>query len=66
MNIHEQRFLAVLKAVLGVCAAFVGGNEFSAISSVPIMKTDWMQVLFTLFRICALYTTASAVISTIA
>jgi hypothetical protein len=43
----------------------VGGNEFSAISSVPIMKTDWMQVLFTLFRICALYTTASAVISSI-
>lgn len=57
--------LAVLKAVLGVCAAFVGGNEFTAISSVPVMKTDWMQVLFTLFRICALYTTASAVISSI-
>lgn len=57
--------LAVLKAVLGVCAAFVGGNEFAAISSVPVMQTDWMQILFTLFRICALYTTASAVISSI-
>ena len=57
--------LAVLKAVLGVCAAFVGGNEFAAISSVAVMQTDWMQILFTLFRICALYTTASAVISSL-
>ncbi len=57
--------LAVLKAVLGVCSSFVGGNEFAAISSVPVMQTTWMQILFTLVRLCALYTTASAVISSI-
>ena len=63
--ITDNVFLASLKALLAVCGSFVGKNEFSSISSVPIMKTMWMQIFFAFVRVCALYATASAIITTI-
>ena len=63
--IIDNVILASLKALLAVCGSFVGKNEFSAISSVPIMKTMGMQIFFAFVRVCALYATASAIITTI-
>lgn len=57
--------LAVLKALLAVCGSFIGRNEFSALSSVPLMQTTGMQIYCTFTQICALYATASAVITSI-
>ena len=65
MAVTGNFFLAVLKALLAVCGSFIGKNEYSAISSVPVMQSIWMQILCTFIQICALYATASAVITSI-
>lgn len=65
MAVTNNFCLAVLKALLAVCGSFVGKNEYSAISSAPFMDTMWMQILCTFIQICALYATASAVITSI-
>lgn len=65
MVVTDHFALAVLKALLAVCGSFIGRNEYAAISAVPIMQTMWMQVLCTLIQVCALYATASAVITSI-
>ena len=63
--VTDNAFLAALKALSAVCGSFVGRNEFSSISSVPIMQTFGMKVFCEFIRICALYATASAIITTI-
>ena len=63
--ITDNVFLASLKALSAVCGSFVGRNEFSSISSVPIMQTLGMRIFCEFIRICALYATASAIITTI-
>ena len=63
--ITDNVIVASMKALLAVCGTFVGKNEFGAISSVPFMKTAWMELFCMFVRICALYTTASAVVATI-
>lgn len=65
MVVTGNFWLAVLKALLAVCGSFMARNEYSAISSVPVMQTPWMQILCTFIQICALYATASAVITSI-
>ena len=65
MAITENSLLAVLQALLAVCGSFVGNNKYSDFASVPIMQTVWMQIFFTFIQICALYATASAVISSL-
>lgn len=57
--------LAIIRAVLSVCGTFVGGNDFSAISSAPLMQTAWMQVLFWALRWCSIYATASAAVAAV-
>ncbi len=63
--ITDNVVLASLKALHSVCGSFVGRNDFAAISSVPMMKTVGMQIFFAFVNICALYATASAIITTI-
>ncbi len=63
--ITDNIILAALKALHSVCGSFVGTNSYNAISSVPIMQTTAMQIFFAFVNICALYATASAIITTI-
>lgn len=65
MVVSNNFCLAVLKALLAVCGSFVGKNEYSEISAAPFMDTMWMEILCTFIQICALYATASAVITSI-
>lgn len=61
----DHFLLASLKAVLAVCGSFLGNSEYESIASVPLMKMQWMQIVSATVHICALYATASAVISAI-
>lgn len=63
--ITDNILLASLNALRAVCSSFVGRNDFDSISSVPIMQTTGMQIFFAFVNICALYATASAIITTI-
>ncbi len=55
--------LAILRTLLAVCSSFVGGNHYGDLNALPLMQTEWMQLLCAFTQVCALYTTASAVIS---
>ena len=63
--VTDHFVLAILKAVYSVCRAFVGVNDYSAISAAPFMQTQWMQVLCTFVQICSLYATASTIITSL-
>ena len=63
--VTDNFLLAILQAVRAVIGSFIGRNEYSSISAAPFMKTDWAQILCALAQICALYATASAVITSI-
>lgn len=56
---------SMLKAVLAVCGSFVGADEYSVIPDSPFLQTTAMQIVCTFIRICALYVTASTVITAI-
>ncbi len=56
---------AVLSALLAVCGSFVGADEYSVIPDAPFLQTPVMQIVCTFIRICALYVTASTVITAI-
>ena len=57
--------LAILKAALAVCGSFVGVDEYSVIPDSAFLQTVPMQMVCTFIRICALYVTASTVITAI-
>lgn len=63
--ITDNFLLAVLKALMAVCGSFIGKSEYSALSSVPIMQTTGMQIYCAFVQVCALYATASAIITSI-
>lgn len=63
--VTDNFILAVLKAVLAVCGSFLGNNEYESIASAPYMQAQWMQILCAFVRLCALYATASAVITAV-
>ncbi len=65
MDVTDNIPLAVLSAILAVCGSFVGADEYSVIPDSPALQTVPMQILCTLLRICALYVTASTVITAI-
>ena len=65
LYVSDHFVLAVLKAVYSVCRAFVGVNDYGAISAAPFMQTQWMQVLCTFVQICSLYATASTIITSL-
>ena len=54
---------AVVRTVFSVFCMFLGRNEISAVSAVPVYQAPYMQILVYLVHLCALYVTASAVIT---
>ncbi len=65
MVITDNFVLAILKAVLAVAGSFIGSNKYSDLDDVPIMGTPWMKIICTAVQVCALYTTASTVITSL-
>lgn len=65
MDVTGNLPLAILKAALAVCGSFVGADEYSVIPDSPALQTVPMQIICTFLRICALYVTASTVITAI-
>lgn len=65
MDVTDNIPLAVVSAILAVCGSFVGADEYSVIPDAPALQTVPMQIICTLLRICALYVTASTVITAI-
>lgn len=61
--VTDSFILAVLKALLAVAGSFIGKNSYGDLASLPLMNTSWMKILCTAVQICALYTTASSVIT---
>lgn len=61
LMVCDNVILAVLQAVPAVVEMFVGGNQFSDISSAPLLQGGWAQTLFWLIHCYAVYTTISAV-----
>ncbi len=58
-------FTAVVRAALSTCYAFLGRNDFSAVSGAPFFQSDFGQFLFWAVHMVALYTTASAALVTL-
>ena len=65
LYVTDHFVLAVLNAVYSVCRAFVGVNDYGAISAAPFMQTQWMQALCTFVQLCSLYATASTIIASL-
>ena len=65
MAVSDNIPQAVLSALLAVCGSFVGADEYSVIPDAPFLQTPLMKILCTFIRICALYVTASTVITAI-
>lgn len=63
--VTDNALLAILQTVLAVSGSFLGNSEYDGIADAPLMQNQWMQILFTFVHICALYATASAVITSI-
>lgn len=61
----DNFLLAILKAVLAVSGSFLGNSEYASIADAPLMQSQWMQILCSIVQLCALYATASAVITSI-
>lgn len=56
---------AVARTLFSVFCMFLGRNEISAVSSVPLLAQPGMQIALYLTHLLALYCTASAVVGTI-
>ena len=63
--VTQNQVLATIKALLAVCGMFVGKNDLNAISAAPYMNEPWMHIIFWILHLFALYTSASAAITTI-
>ena len=57
--------LATIRALLAVCGMYVGKMDLSSISAAPLMQHSFMQLLFWIVHLLALYATASAAITTV-
>lgn len=57
--------LSVIRSLLAVCGMYMGAKDWGSISTAPLMQFDWMQVLFWVVHLFALYATASAAITTV-
>ena len=57
--------MAFIRALLAVCGMFVGKNELAQISAAPLFQYPGMVLAFWLIHLLALYTSASAAITTI-
>lgn len=57
--------LSVVSALLAILGSFVGADGLFEIPDAPLLQTIPMQILCTFIRLCALYVTASTVITAI-
>ena len=57
--------LSVIRSLLAVCGMYMGAKDWGSISAAPLMQFGWMQVLFWVVHLFALYATASAAITTV-
>lgn len=64
-SLYESVPQAVARTLFSVFCMFLGRNEISAISSVPLIAKPAMQIALYLTHLLALYCTASAVVGTI-
>lgn len=62
-NLFGGNFRTIMRTLFSVFCMFLGRNEIGAISAVPFLATEGMQVLIYLTHLLALYCTASAVVS---
>lgn len=58
-------WLSTIRALLAVCGMYVGKMDLGSISAAPLMQYSWMQLLFWIVHLLALYATASAAITTV-
>ena len=56
---------AIIRALLGVCGMFVAKMDLNSIIAAPLMQNTSVQFLFWFVHLLALYSTASAAITTI-
>lgn len=61
----DKLYISIIRSLLAVCGMFVGKNEFDEISNTPLLSYAPAVFAFWLIHVFALYTTASAAISTI-
>lgn len=57
--------LSIISALLAILGSFVGADGLLEIPDAPFLQTMPMQILCTFIRLCALYVTASTVITAI-
>lgn len=60
---QENLSVAVVRALLGICGMFLGNMDLSEVADAPLLENQWMQLLFWLVHLAALYATASAAIA---
>ena len=61
----DDFWLATIRALLAVCGMYVGKMDLGSISAAPLMQENFMQLLFWIVHLLALYATASAAITTV-
>ncbi len=61
--LFDSALQAIMRTIFSVFSMFLGRNEISAISSVPLLATPWMQIYIYAVHLLACYCTASAVIA---
>ena len=59
--LFDSALQAITRTMFSVFSMFLGRNEISAISSVPLLATPWMQIYIYAVHLLACYCTASAV-----
>ncbi|MBQ7601690.1 MAG: hypothetical protein IJU49_05975, partial [Lachnospiraceae bacterium] len=64
-SLYGGSLRTVMRTLFSCFCMFLGRNEIGAISSVPLLGTDGMQIVIYAAHLLALYCLASAVISTV-
>ena len=57
--------LAVVRALLAVLSMYAGGTDWGSLSSIPFMQQTWVEILYWVVHLLAIYTTASAAVITV-
>lgn len=61
----DDFWLATIRSLLAVCGMYVGKMDLGSISAAPLMQHNYMQLLFWIVHLLALYATASTAITTV-
>lgn len=57
--------LSIARSLLAVCGMYMGRMDWGSISAAPLMQHSWMQRLFWIVHLLALYATASAAVTAV-